>query len=181
MPRLKYLDRDSVELIVHKLAAQLFTGDGSSLPDFQLLGDQGASALESALGLPRQPYYRTIYDKAAVLLRSLIKNHPLIDGNKRVGMTAAVVFLLINRKMLVASNEEMVDFALRIAAKNSDLDWKEISAWLRQRTIPMSTKGEEADAVIVKLPAELRNRKAVVVRLADYAEALKRATASRSN
>ena len=96
-------------------------------------------------------------------------------------MTAAVVFLLINRKMLVASNEEMVDFALRIAAKNSDLDWKEISASLRQRTIPMSTKGEEADAVIVKLPAELRNRKAVVVRLADYAEALKRATASRSN
>ena len=181
MPRLKYLDRDSVELIVHKLAAQLFTGDGSSLPDFQLLGDQGASALESALGLPRQPYYRTIYDKAAVLLRSLIKNHPLIDGNKRVGMTAAVVFLLINRKMLVASNEEMVDFALRIAAKNSDLDWKEISAWLRQRTIPVSPKVEEIDAVIERLPVEWQNLEAVVVRIANYLAALEKATASRSD
>lgn len=171
MPRLTYLDRVAVEQIAHKLAAQLFTGYGSPLPDFQLLGDEGASALESALGLPRQPYYRTVYDKAGVLLRSLIKNHPLVDGNKRVGMTAAVVFLLINRKILVASNEEMVEFALRIAAESPGLHWKEISAWLRQRTIPTSPKVEELDAVIEGLPAEWRNREAVAVRLRNYAEA----------
>ena len=181
MPRLTYLDREDIEQIAHKLAARLFTGYGSPLPDFQLLGHEGASALESALGLPRQRYYRTLFDKAGVLLRSLIKNHPLVDGNKRVGMTATVVFLLLNDKMLVASNEEMVDFALRIAAESPDLHWKEIAAWLRKRTIPTSPKVEEVDAVIERLPAEWRNREAVRVRLADYAEALERAKTSLSN
>ena len=162
------------------MAARLFAGYGSPLPDFQLLGDEGVSALESALGLPRQHYYRTPFDKAGVLLRSLIKNHPLIDGNKRIGMTATFVFLLINHKLLIAANEEMVEFALRIAAESPDLHWKEIAAWLRQRWIPLRPKVEEVDAAIERLPAEWRNREAVLARLADYAEALEKATAPES-
>ena len=176
MARLKYLDRDGVELIVHKMAAQLFADADSPLPDFQLLGDEGVAALESALGLPHQHYYRTLLDKAGVLLRSLIKTHPLVDGNKRVGMTATIVFLIINRKMLMASNEELVEFALKIAAPGPAVSWQEVAAWLRGRTVPTRPKPEEIDAIIGKLPPIWQSRNAVVARLEDYADALDKVT-----
>ena len=174
MPRLTYLDRDAVELIAHRMAAQLFADADSPLPDFQLLGAEGVASLESALGLPRQHYSRTLIDKAGVLLRSLIKNHPLVDGNKRVGMTATVVFLIINKKMLMASNEEMVDFALRIAAPGPDVSWQEAAAWLRERTVTTRPKPEEIDAILGKLPSVWQSRKAVSARRDDYADALEK-------
>ena len=170
MPRLTYLDRDGIELVAHKLAAHLFTGHGSPLPAFQLMGREGVSTLESALGLPRQHYYRTIYDKAGVLLRSLIKNHPLVDGNKRVGMTATVVFLLLNHKMLTASNEEMVDYALRIAGESPDLSWNDIASWLRQRTIVTTQTAEQLRAALPTLPVK---PEALAKRLAEYSEGLR--------
>lgn len=178
MPRLKYLNRDHVEQIAHKMAAQLFADADSPLPDFQLMGAEGVASLESALGLPPQHYYRTLLDKAGVLLRSLIKNHPLVDGNKRVGMTATVVFLIINKKMLMASNKEMVEFALKIAAPGPAVSWQEAAAWLRERTIPTRPKLEEVDAIIDKLPPVWRSPEAVLVRVRDYADALEKASES---
>jgi len=172
VPRPIYLDREGVELVAHSLAAHLFAGHGSPLPAFQLMGDEGVATLESALGLPRHHYYHTIYDKAGVLLRSLIKNHPLVDGNKRVGMAATVVFLLLNHKMLIASNEDMVDYALRIAGGTPDLSWKEIASWLRHRTIVTKQSDEQLRAALSSLPDKWQKRKAVVNRLTDYIEAM---------
>ena len=40
--------------------------------------------------------YTTIDEKAAALLDSLVRNHPLVDGNKRLGWLATLVFLDIN-------------------------------------------------------------------------------------
>jgi len=54
--------------------------------------------LSSALGIVRQPYYRTLYDKAGALLRSLIKNHPYRDGNKRMGMALTTVLISVGEK-----------------------------------------------------------------------------------
>lgn len=106
MARLRYLDRDDVEFIVYKLAAKLFANYDDPLPAFQLFGGlrEGGALLESALGLPRQPYYPRLHDKAGAPLRSLIKNHPLVDGNKRVAMSAAFIFSALNDYLLVASN-----------------------------------------------------------------------------
>lgn len=57
------------------------------MPAFELLGGEGhgGALLDSALGEPRQTFggrflYRTIYDKAGALFRSLVKNHPLKMG-----------------------------------------------------------------------------------------------------
>jgi prophage maintenance system killer protein len=88
LPGLSYLDRHDIESIVHTLAANLFSNYDDPLPPFQLFGGlrEGGALLESALALPRQPYYRRLHDKAGALLRSLIKNHPLVDGNKRIGL-----------------------------------------------------------------------------------------------
>ena len=59
----------------------------------------------SALGRPQATFededlHPTIYEKAAVLADSLINSHPFVDGNKRTGIGAAVLFLSINGYVL---------------------------------------------------------------------------------
>lgn len=156
MPRLFYLNRHDVESVAHKLAAKLFTNYEDPLPPFQLFGGlrEGGALLESALALPRQPYYRTLFDKAGVLLRSLIKNHPLVDGNKRIGMTAAFVFLVLNNHVLVASNQEMVRFALEVAASEPDMAWEEVAAWVRARSVRITTSEETAELLVQKFAGD---------------------------
>jgi death-on-curing protein len=172
--RLKYLERSSVEQIAHKLAAQLFTDYGDPLPTFQLLGGdrEGGALLDSALGAARQRYYRRLHDKAAVLLRSLIKNHPLVDGNKRVAMTSTFVFLAINNYVLLASNREMVDFALRIAREKPDVTWQEIAAWLRARTIRVDASDREIEGHIRDFPEEWQEPEKIRAYVGEYARTL---------
>ena len=145
MPRLVYVDRDDLETVAGQLARRLFADyEGSSIA-FTLLGEQGSGLLDSALALPRQKYYRTVFDKAAVLLRSLIKNHPFLDGNKRVAVTSVMLFLLFNGRFIVSTQEELVEFALEIARSEPDIGWREISEWIRSRT--MTLHGDEQENV----------------------------------
>jgi death-on-curing protein len=142
--RLWYPTRQDIEELAYRLAAELFDEYDSSLPAFTLFGGEreGGALLESALVLPRQtfggrPLYRTVYDKGAVLLRSLIKNHPLIDGNKRLALATVALFFLMNGYLFLAPTKEMVEFALEVARSEPDMDWKEISRWLRSHTVPI--------------------------------------------
>jgi death-on-curing protein len=64
------------------------------MPVFTIHGPEGDNGLLSALALPRQRYYRGLLRKAAALFRSLVKNHPFIDGNKRFALAALHTFLL---------------------------------------------------------------------------------------
>lgn len=144
MARLLYPTRQDIEELAYELAAELVKEYDSSLPAFTLFGGErgGGALLESALGLPRQtfggrPLYRTVYDKAGVLLRSLIKNHPLLDGNKRLALGTVALFLLMNDYLLIAPSNEMVGFALEVAQSEPDTDWRDISQWIRARTIPI--------------------------------------------
>jgi death on curing protein len=77
--------------------------------------------LESALGRPRATVfgddaYPAIHSKAAALLHSLAANHALVDGNKRLAWAAAAVFLGINGHRVSASNDEVVELVLAVAA-----------------------------------------------------------------
>lgn len=63
------------------LAAQLL-GDPPPVGDLGLLGSAAARPAASAF---REDAYGDIWLKAAALLQSLVKNHPLVDGNKRLG------------------------------------------------------------------------------------------------
>lgn len=56
--------------------------------------DQGL--LESAVMAPQSGYYGSLVELAAVYLHGLAKNHPFIDGNKRVAFAASVAFLRIH-------------------------------------------------------------------------------------
>ena len=92
--------------------------------------------LESAMGRPRttvfgEDAYPDLHTKAAALLHSLARNHALVDGNKRLAWAAAAVFLGINGHRVSAGNDEVVEFAVAVAAGQLD-DVVPIAARLRE-------------------------------------------------
>jgi len=125
------------------LASELYPDYPDPMPAFQFLGgDHGRGLLESALAGPQQQFagrylYRTIYDKAAALFRSIILNHPLLDGNKRTALATVTVFLLANGIVFYAPRAQAVDFALRVAKGGSAVSWMEVSRWLRRNSYPI--------------------------------------------
>lgn len=94
----------------------------------------------SALGRPQATFededlHPTIYEKAAVLADSLINNHPFVDGNKRTGIGAAVLFLSINGYLFTASNEELLNITMRIVQKQTSHN--EVAAWFETHSKPL--------------------------------------------
>jgi len=85
------------------------------------VGVRDLNLLESALAQPRQTFggtelYPTLVEKATALGFSLIKNHPFVDGNKRVGHAAMEVFLVLNGYEIEAPVEEQEQVILDVAA-----------------------------------------------------------------
>jgi len=66
---------------------------------------------------------------ASLYTAGIIRNHPFIDGNKRAGFTAGILFLELNGFDFVASEEEVIRTVLALAA--SDLDEAGYVDWLR--------------------------------------------------
>ena len=66
--------------------------------------------------------YPSVVDKAAQLCYSLIENHPFLDGNKRIGVHLALIFLKINGIDLHYSQDELIDFGLAIASGKMEKD-----------------------------------------------------------
>ena len=76
--------------------------------------------LDSAVHRPRvsvfgRDAYPGLDDKAAVLLESLVGNHALVDGNKRLGWLAVVVFYGLNDVVLDAPDDEAYDLVIAMA------------------------------------------------------------------
>lgn len=120
---MNYLTSVQVLFLHSRLIAE--TGGGSGVRDLGLL--------EAAVARPQATFagaelYPTLCAKAAALMYSLISNHPFVDGNKRVGIAAAALFLQRNGRQLVASNQEVERFTLRVAQGQLSVD--EIAAWL---------------------------------------------------
>ena len=59
---------------------------------------------------------RTIHDKAAALLHSVVSNHALVDGNKRLGLGAVIAFLGLNGWRLTLTNDEAYDLVIAVAS-----------------------------------------------------------------
>ena len=75
--------------------------------------------------------YPSLDEKAAALLESLVRNHPLVDGNKRVGWLATGVFLDINGTWVEAPDDDAYDLVIAVAAGAVDLETiaKTLAAW----------------------------------------------------
>ena len=64
--------------------------------------------------------YPMLDEKAAVLLESIVRNHPLVDGNKRLGWLAAVVFYGLNDVALEAPDDDAYDMVIAVASGQLD-------------------------------------------------------------
>ncbi len=96
---------------IHKELIRSF-GGSEGVRDMGLL--QSAVAMPQA-GFGGQFLHTDLFEMAAAYLFHLTKNHPFIDGNKRVGAVAALVFLEINGVWIEASNEALVETTLAVA------------------------------------------------------------------
>jgi len=84
-------------------------------------GIRDIGLLESAIAQPEASFggqylHADIFEMAAAYVYHLVMNHPFVDGNKRVGLEAALIFLEINNENLNASDEELVDLVLKTTA-----------------------------------------------------------------
>ena len=59
--------------------------------------------------------YPTLWDKAAAMMESLARNHPLVDENKRLALAGTVVFLGMNGFRLTMNNDEAYDFTIKVS------------------------------------------------------------------
>jgi death-on-curing protein len=109
----------------------LVAGGGSSA-----IRDLGA--LESALAQTRATFddvelYPTLVEKAAALGFSLIRNHPFVDGKKRIGHAALEVFLVLNGHQLDASVDDAERVILGVAAGTIGRDT--LAEWIRRHLV----------------------------------------------
>ena len=116
-------------LLIHD---QLITETGGSYG----LRDEGR--LDSALNAPFQTFggedvYPSLQQKATRLCFGLVKNHPFIDGNKRIGAHAMLVFLALNGIELQYSQTELSDIILQLAA--GEIDTEDLLYWILSHEI----------------------------------------------
>lgn len=96
-------------------------------------GIRDENLLDSAVNAPFQTFggeyvYKTLEAKAARLGYSLVNNHPFVDGNKRIGMLAMLVFLEINGIELTCSEQDIIETGLKLAA--GEMDDKQLLEWI---------------------------------------------------
>lgn len=119
---MKQITVEEVEKIAFRLAKKQMSWD-EPIPDF---GTRYPGRLESSLANAFQTYgkrdlYPTLVDKASIIFYQMIKNHPFINGNKRIAVTTLLVFLTFNKKWLSATNEEIYDIVVTVAKSSPKL------------------------------------------------------------
>lgn len=111
----EYLDLDDLIDL-----ARALLGDPPPIRDVGLLGSAAARPQATAFG---QDAYPDVITKAAALLQSIVNNHALIDGNKRLGWLATAVFLELNGfNASKISNDDVYDLVIWIASNNASLE-----------------------------------------------------------
>ena len=95
-------------------------------------GLRDENALESALARPRQRWHHQSTTPVAALAAAyaygLTRNHPFVDGNKRVALVVMVAFLERNGVELTAMNPEALSVILALAA--GDVTEAELAGWI---------------------------------------------------
>lgn len=96
-------------------------------------GIRDEGLLESAVQMPFQSFenidlYPSIQQKAARLAFGLVKNHAFLDGNKRIGAHAMLIFLIINDIELNYTQKELADVFLGLA--DGSVSEKDLLNWI---------------------------------------------------
>jgi death-on-curing protein len=119
---IEFLDLDDLVELARRLL-----GDPPPIRDIGLLGAAAARPSTTAFG---EDAYPDLLTKAAALLQSVVNNHALVDGNKRLGWLATAVFLELNGVAASgATNDDVYELVMWVATNNPVLD--EITERLR--------------------------------------------------
>ena len=111
MTQVEYLDLEDLLRLVRVLHA-------GPVQDVGLLDSAAARPRSSAFG---EDAYPTLELKAAALLHSVVRNHALVDGNKRLAWLATVVFLDLNGHVPSLSHNAAFDLVMDAAAGQAEM------------------------------------------------------------
>lgn len=112
MSRVEFLDVEDLIEFVRRLGV-------GPVRDIGLFDAAAARPRSSAFGSDAYP---TLELKAAALLHSLVGNHALVDGNKRLAWLATVVFLDLNDRTVVLDDDEAFALVMDVAAGVLDVE-----------------------------------------------------------
>jgi death-on-curing protein len=102
------------------------------------LGIRDIGLLQSALAMPAAGFggryiHNDLYEMAAAYIFHIIQNHPFIDGNKRTGAVAALVFLSLNNIKIEAEEKDFEEIVLAVA--RGKIDKAKIAEFLRNNSV----------------------------------------------
>jgi len=123
--------------VVHALHERLLAEFGGAT------GVRDDGMLESALSRPVHQFTYSspsIPELAAAYAFGLVRNHPFVDGNKRIGFATAVLFLELNSYRFMASEVDATVQTLALAAH--DLDEAGYAAWLKAKSEPVRSRSK---------------------------------------
>jgi death-on-curing protein len=102
-------------------------------------GIRDLALLDSAIAAPAASYegeflHTSLYEMAAAYLFHLTKNHPFIDGNKRVGLISAIVFLGFNDLLVAAKPDALTKLVIGVA--DGSVSKADVAVFLKRHTRP---------------------------------------------
>lgn len=120
---MKWISKEQVLSLHSELVADFGGSDG--------IRDE--AMLDSALSAPFQTFegmdlYPGVIEKAARIGFGLVKNHPFVDGNKRIGTHIMLMFLNLNNVELEYEDDELITAILSIAS--GDMDDEKLQEWI---------------------------------------------------
>jgi len=138
---MKTLSVKEIEYAAYQLAKELMTFN-EPMPDFKT---RFPNVLESCLAIPFQSFsghspYTGLVEKASILFYLMIKNHPFQNGNKRIAVTALLIFLYKNGKWITVDAMELYNFAKWVAYSNPKVKQPTLAAinqFLQMYLVPL--------------------------------------------
>ncbi len=129
MDGFEFLDLDRV-LRTHRSLIEAYGGTD---------GVRDVGLLLSAIAMPQSSFggqflHKDVFEMAAAYHYHIVQNHPFIDGNKRTGAAAAIIFLAMNDIDIDADEDGLVALTLAVARGNADKS--EIADFFRKRAHP---------------------------------------------
>jgi len=110
------------------------TGGSPGLRDIGLLESAILSCYQS---FDDADLYPTVIEKAARMAYTIAKNHPFVDGNKRVAVTSMLVMLRLNNISTLFTQDELIVLGLGVA--DGSIGYDEIVNWIHEHLVDGST------------------------------------------
>jgi death-on-curing protein len=124
----QFLDIDRV-LRIHRNLIEHYGGAA---------GLRDAGLLHSAVAMPQASFggqwlHGDLFEMAAAYLYHIVANHPFLDGNKRTGAAAAIIFLAMNDVQIDADEDGLVDVTLAVA--RGERGKQDVAAFFRAKVL----------------------------------------------